>query len=409
MVSHARPMSGFSRWLPTASMMLVTVLSYVDRNTLALLAPSILADTKLSAAQYGWVVSAYSFAFMVSNPLWGRALDRIGLRLGMTAAVALWTLASASHALAFSFLGFVLARAALGLGEGAAAPGGLRTVTQTLPTSSRSRGIALSYSGGSAGAIITPLLMAPVAALWGWRGAFVFTGLLGAAWIAGWLVLSGREDIRRPLSTSTESAGDRPRFSDRRLIGFLLAYALGALPLGFTVYSSALYMSRALGISQATLGMWLWVPPLGSELGIFFWGALADRMSRGSDRIAAIKRLLPLAVVLSLPLALLPLGNSFPVALGQFFFAMFVASAFQLLVISYGVEVFSRAHAGYVAGLGSGAYGAGLAIAMPLIGSLFDLKQYAAAFAFAAACPMLGYAAFMLLTKPIQPTHARAF
>jgi ACS family hexuronate transporter-like MFS transporter len=327
----------------------------------------------------------------------------------MLVAVGFWTLASAAHALVFGFVGLFIARALLGLGEGAAAPGGLRTVTQTLPEGSRSRGIALSYSGGSAGAIITPLLMAPVAAQWGWRGAFVFTGGLGAAWIIGWLMLSRRDDIRRLAVESNESTADRPRLTDRRVIGFLLGYSLGALPLGFTVYSSALYMSRALGIPQATLGMWLWIPPLGSELGIFFWGALADRLGGKSNRIAVVRRLLPVAVVLGLPLALLPFGTSFPLALAQFFLAMFVASAFQLLIISYGAELFSRSHAGYIAGLASGAYGAGLAVSMPLFGRLFDLKAYDVAFATAALCPVLGYLGFTLLTRAPQPTQTRAF
>ena len=79
-------------------MMLVSVISYVDRNTLALLAPTILRDLHLSAEQYGMVISAFSIAYMLGNPVWGRALDRIGLRRGMTTAVSLWTVASALHA-----------------------------------------------------------------------------------------------------------------------------------------------------------------------------------------------------------------------------------------------------------------------------------------------------------------------
>ena len=75
---------------------------------------------------------------------------------------------------------------------------------------------------------------------------------------------------------------------------------------------------------------------------------------------------------------------------------MFVASAFQLLAISYGTEVFSRAHAGLIGGIGSGAYGAALAVLMPLFGKLFDAHNYALAFALAACCPVLGYGCFRL-------------
>ena len=383
-------------------MMLVSVISYVDRNTLALLAPTVLAATGLSMSDYGWVVSAYSIAFMIGNPLWGRLLDRIGLRAGMTWAVLLWSMASVGHAFAGAFWSFALLRAVLGLGEGAAAPGGLRTVTHTLPAAARSRGIALAYSGGSAGAIITPLLMAPIAAVWGYQGAFVATGVLGGAWIAWWLVLSAQHPelgAHGAAQTAEAAPDDRPSLRDRRLLGMLAGYALGALPLGFTVYSAALYLSRVLGQSQLAIGAVLWVPPLGSELGIFFWGFVADRLALRATRLAVIDRLLPLAVVLSLPLALLPQLGSVALALGGFFFAMFVASAFQLLLISYGAEVFPKQHAGYIGGLASGAYGAALAVMMPLFGKLFDAAHYDIAFALAAACPVLGYLAFRLAAR----------
>jgi hypothetical protein len=121
------------RWAPTLTMMLVSLISYIDRNTLALLAPTILRETHLTAEQYGWIISAFSIAYMLGNPLWGRVLDAVGVRRGMLSAVSLWTAASASHALASGFWSFAAARTVLGFGEGATFPGGLRTAMQTLP------------------------------------------------------------------------------------------------------------------------------------------------------------------------------------------------------------------------------------------------------------------------------------
>ena len=66
-------------WIPALSMMLVSLISYVDRNTLALLAPTILKETGLTGEQYGWIISAFSVTYMIGNPVWGRWLDRIGL------------------------------------------------------------------------------------------------------------------------------------------------------------------------------------------------------------------------------------------------------------------------------------------------------------------------------------------
>ena len=386
-------------------MMLVSVLSYVDRNTLALLAPVILKEKHMSVAAYGWVVSAYSILFMIGNPVWGKILDRIGLRRGMSAAVSLWTVASASHAWAGGFGGFAAARAALGFGEGAASPGGLRTVVQTLPGSSRSRGMALTFSGGSAGAILTPLLMTPVAEAWGWRAAFWFTGLLGSLWVLGWLFLSRRADVRKIEPPQARAADPgKPRLNDRRFWAYLLVYALGALPLGFVVYSAAIYLNRALGISQRSIGAVLWLPPLGSEIGVFFWGWLADRLARSRDsndgraRLDVVRKLLPAAMLLSLPLAATGWTRSFPVVMAHLFLAMFVAAAFQILPLIYGTEIFSRAYAGYLGGVASGSYGAGLAVLMPLFGRLFDLHRYNLAFGLAAVCPVLGYAGWRFLT-----------
>src|SRR5688572_28606931 len=220
-------------WFPTLSMWLVSLISYIDRNTLALLAPVILKETGMSAEQYGYVISAFSIAYMIGNPLWGILLDRFGLRTGMLSAVSFWTLASTAHAFAGGFWSFAVARAMLGFGEGATFPGGLRTAVQTLPERMRSRGIAVAYSGGSLGAIITPLLVTPIAVWHGWRGAFWFTGIVGACWLVLWAVLS-----RRLPSHAADLQAEKItiQLTDRRLWAFMSAYALGALPIGFVIY-----------------------------------------------------------------------------------------------------------------------------------------------------------------------------
>ncbi len=91
-------------------MLLVSLLSYIDRNALAILAPTILHETHLSGEQYGIIIAFFSWAYMLGNPLWGHLLDRMGVRRGMTIAVGIWTLASTAHAWATGFWSFALAR-----------------------------------------------------------------------------------------------------------------------------------------------------------------------------------------------------------------------------------------------------------------------------------------------------------
>src|SRR6266850_1013126 len=216
--------ASLARWVPTTSMLLVSLISYIDRNTLALLAPTIMRETHLSAEQYGFIVAAFSVAYMVSNPLWGALIDRLGLRLGMTAAVAFWTLASMSHAFAGGFWSFAIARTALGLGEGATFPGGLRTVMQTLRPTEQARGIAVSYSGGSLGAIVTPIIVTPIFLKWGWRPAFLFTGAIGLAWLALWSFVSRRSDLRDFKPQRADRLPAAPGLTDPRVWSFILAY-----------------------------------------------------------------------------------------------------------------------------------------------------------------------------------------
>jgi ACS family hexuronate transporter-like MFS transporter len=131
---------------------------------------TIVADTARHQTYHA--ASFFFLAYTLGNPVWGSAIDFMGLRFGMLLAVAVWTGASMSHAMMSSFLGFAVARAVLGLGEGATFPGGLRTAVETLPAHLRARGIALSFSGGTIGAVMMPLLLGPLAIKYGWRAAF---------------------------------------------------------------------------------------------------------------------------------------------------------------------------------------------------------------------------------------------
>ena len=392
--------STLNRWFPAATMLLVSLISYIDRNTLALLAPTILKETHLTAEQYGYVISAFSVVYMAANPVWGKWLDRVGLRAGMLLAVGLWTAASVSHAFAVGFASLALARAALGFGEGATFPGGLRTVVQTLPASQRSRGVAVAFSGGSLGAVVTPLIVTPIALAWGWRAGFFFTGLVGFLWMILWLVVSRRPDIRRLPDTSVPAGDTSPvRLRDPRVWAAMLAYAFGALPLAFVIYGAALYLSRELGKSQGQIGAVLWLPPLGWEAGYFFWGWLADRTARATrPRVPALGRLMRAAALLGLPLAATPWLASFPLAMLMMFFAMFVAAAFIIVPVAYATHVFSSAHAGLIAGLCAGAWSAAVAVAMPIFGRLFDRGRFDAGFLLAAIVPLAGYALWCWLS-----------
>jgi ACS family hexuronate transporter-like MFS transporter len=249
----------------------------------------------------------------------------------------------------------------------------------------------VAYSGGSLGAVLAPLIVTPVFHWWGWRAAFWFTGAIGAAWLLLWAVVSRRPDIRKPPKETLRSTPG-PTAADPALWAYLCAYALGALPLGFVLYSAAIYLARALGCSQELIGKVLWIPPLGWEAGYFCWGWLADRgrISLGSLMLAA--------GVLALPFAAIPHLESIAAVLGLLFLGMFAGSGFIVLPVTYANRTYGPGHAGMIAGSGAGAWSAAVAVVMPWFGRLFDRRDYALAFSVAAILPLAATAAWSALS-----------
>ena len=368
-------------------MMLCSLLSYLDRQILAILSPSILAETHMNVETYTNIVLAFSVAYMIGNPFWGAVIDRIGLRVGMSAAVGIWTVASASHAVMSGFAGFAAARAVLGFGEGATFPGGLRTAMDSLPPEKQSRGIALAYSGGSLGAILTPLLVVPLAAAWGWRAAFWLTALTGLVWILVW-----RMTVHVPLIRSTQFA--LPNVFERRFWIVASSYALGGFPLAPILYLAPIYLTRAHSLTQTQLGYGLWIPPLGWEVGYFVWGWFTDRFAPESRRPVWLFVLLAL---LGLPVIGVTAISSTIGVLAVMFWSMFVSAGYVVVSLRSGALWYSREQTGVVAGIGAGSWSA-VTFLLPLMGRLFDLQRYSEAFLIVGLVPAAGTLIWWILT-----------
>jgi ACS family hexuronate transporter-like MFS transporter len=381
-------------WVSSVAMMLCSWLSYVDRQILAVLSPMILRDTGLSAQSYAEVVSAFSIAYMVANPLWGSILDFIGMRRGMLAAVALWTVASTSHAWMAGFAGFALARAVLGLGEGATFPGGLRAAMDSLPPDRQSRGIAISYSGGSLGALLAPLVVVPVALRFGWRAAFLISGGLGVLWLILWSGVARPPYLPRPEREAEKLAWPNP--FERRFWALVTSYALGAIAIGPVLYLSPLYLNRVVGFSEADLGKILWIPPFGWEVGYFFWGWAADRFAADQERPVGLFVLL---AVCAIPIAAIPHVASGAGVLLLFFWSMFITGGFQMVALRTGARAYPKERTALVGGTASGAWSGVAAVILPLLGRWFDQQRYASIFWLVALLPLVGTAMWLVLSR----------
>jgi ACS family hexuronate transporter-like MFS transporter len=381
-------------WVPCLGMALCSWLAFVDRQVLAVLSPTILRETGMSAQDFGNVVFFFFIAYTIGNPIWGSLLDFVGLRIGMLVAVAIWTMASVSHAWMSGVVGFALARAVLGLGEGATFPGGLKTAVQSLPSDLRGRGIATSFSGGTLGAILTPLIMVPIGLRFGWRAAFLVTGAFGALWIVLWWAIARPPYLPRVERRPSKVAWANPL--ERRFWALVFSYALTAIAPGPIQALIPLYLSRGLGVSQAELGRIFWIPMLAWGIGYFFWGWAADRYAADKPRPVGMFLLL---TVFALAFGFTTWTSSVTIAILLISWAAFIGGGFQMVALKVGSYAFPREQAAMMSGIASGSWSLVNAILSPVIGRLFDQQRYEEAFWLVAVCPAAGIAAWLVLSR----------
>jgi ACS family hexuronate transporter-like MFS transporter len=191
-----RPVS--YRWTICALLFVATTINYVDRQVLGILAPTLQRELHWTEADYGDIVSWFSFAYAFGFLIAGRVMDWIGVRRGLAAAVVGWSAAAMGHALATTAAGFSFARAMLGVSESAIFPGSIKAVAEWFPQKERALATGIFNAGTNTGAILTPLIVPWIALRWGWQWAFIVTGALGLLWLLLWI----------PLNRNPETGGD---------------------------------------------------------------------------------------------------------------------------------------------------------------------------------------------------------
>jgi MFS transporter, ACS family, aldohexuronate transporter len=176
-----------AKWLVLGMAFLATVINYLDRQTLSVMAPLLLAKFHISAEIYSDIIFAFMLAYTVMNGVSGRLLDRLGSKVGYALTIAWWSGAEVLHAFSAGALSLGVFRFLLGLGEAGNYPAGVKLIAEWFPAEERSFASGIFNSGAAVGAILAPPLLAWIVLSTGWRVAFVVIGLLGFVWLAVWM------------------------------------------------------------------------------------------------------------------------------------------------------------------------------------------------------------------------------
>src|ERR1043166_629821 len=184
--------SGFKlrglRWWIVGLIFLATLINYIDRLTISVLAPVITHDLRLTNTQFGGILSWFLLAYTISQGLSGKLYDRVGTKIGFVCSIMLWSIAAMAHAFTRGLASLSVFRFVLGLGEAGNWPGAAKTVAEWFPIRERAFGMAIFNSGAALGSVIAPPLIVWLSLYYGWRTTFIATGSLGFVWLIFWVL-----------------------------------------------------------------------------------------------------------------------------------------------------------------------------------------------------------------------------
>jgi ACS family hexuronate transporter-like MFS transporter len=374
------------RWWILAVFVLSSAINYLDRQSLATLAPLLRAQFHLSREEYGWILGAFSLTYAASAPFAGMLIDRIGLTRAISLAVGFWSCAGIATGFTTGLGGLVGCRAALGVAEAAGIPSAGKAIHTYLRPPERALGNAINQAGVSLGAILAPPLATWIALRSGWRMAFVGTGILGLVWIPVWR-WAARHSAPGPHSLPFR--GDTAILRDRRLWAFVAANALSMVGYSLWTNWTTQYLVDQHHLTLRQAAWYAWIPPLLAMAGGFAGGWLSLRlMNRGVAAPAARFRVCFAAALLSLATAAIPHAPTAAWASAGISLSVFAVSAFSVNTYTLPLDTFGGARAAFAVSMLVASYGAIQLVISPAFGAIIDRHGYAPVTAIAALTPL---------------------
>ena len=418
-------MKGRYRWWIGGLLFLSTVINYLDRQTLSVLAPSLKTEFHWSNQDFALVVISFRVAYAVMQTVSGRWLDRLGTRNGLTLAVAFYSVAAMLTSFANGLLSFCGFRFLLGAGEAANWPAATKAVSEWFPRRERGWAVALFDSGSSIGAAVAPaLVLMLVGHFGGWRWVFVLVGTLGFFWLVLWrhsyhppethprvspeersMILADRENERATEAAAAASEVKAPFASVGTLLS--LPQTWGAIasraltdPVWFMIadWFAVYLVSKGFDLEQTAAGFW--VPFLASDLGNFFGGGVSSALIKRGWSVGRARKIVIVAGGFGV-LALVPaaFASSFPLLLACFAVATFSYAAMSTMAISLPADLFHTRAVGSVAGMSGTGAGLGTIASTYLIGVIADRFSFTPILLVSSVVPLLAAVVVLLLVR----------
>ncbi|MEH3102318.1 MAG: MFS transporter [Sphingomonas phyllosphaerae] len=405
------------RWTIIGLFVGAMVINYLARSILGVAAPAIMTEQGISSEQYSWITGAFQFGIMF-QPVAGYLLDLIGLKVGFTLFVAIWSLITMGHGLATGWLGFAGLRGALGLVEGSAQPAGMKVVAEWFPA--RERGLAggIYQIGASFGAVFAPMLVAWAVFHHSWRAAFFVAGGLGLAWVVLWLAWYAPPQRHRAITADEQRlivAGQEPALARhrrrpplrellrRRNLWTIAATRFLADPVwGMLSLWMPLYLVQARHFDLTQIAMFAWLPFLAADLGCLFGPAVVAWLQRrGVDLIDARRGAFTLGALLMTGMMFVGTASSPLAAVALLSLGGFAHQTLSVTVITMASDLFPQDQVATATGVSGTAANLGVLIFTLVLGSMVDSVGYQPFFVILGLLDLVGAALlWTLIRKP---------
>jgi ACS family hexuronate transporter-like MFS transporter len=309
-----------TRWLILVLLFIAAVLNYIDRNVLAILAPTIQKDIGIDDTQYASIMNAFLATYTIAYFFSGRIVDKLGSRLSMTLFIGWWSLSNALTALARGPLSMGFYRSLLGLGEAGGWTASPKAIQEWFPVSERGMGAGIYAMGGTVGAMVAPLIVIPIAQRYSWHWAFVVTGAIGFIWLIPWLVFNRNATYAEPVAAKAETNESEWELwstvlKQPAVWSFMLARLLTDSVWYFYLFWMPKYLHDDRGLSQEQLKI-MWVVFLMADIGFVLGGFLSGKLIERGTAAPAARLWIMLAAAALVPLSpLVALAPSWQLAI----------------------------------------------------------------------------------------------
>jgi MFS transporter, ACS family, hexuronate transporter len=417
----------FLRWWIGGLLFASTVINYMDRQTLSILAPYLKIDYHWSNTDYAYIVIAFRVAYSIGMSVFGRLMDRIGTRRGLTLTVIWYSLISLLTPLANGFRSFMFFRFWLGAGESANWPAATKAVSEWFPKQERGLATALFDSGSSIGGAIAPSLILGVYSRFGWRPAFMVPGLLGFIWLIFWRRLY-HPPQSHPLISKAESemlAADKnavtfeSNLESRWLDLLRLPQTWGTIvargftdPVWFFVTDWFPIYLVAKGIDLKSGLIAVWVPFIAADLGNFFGGIVSGYLIKRGWSLGWARKALVIfgGIGVTLLIPTIFTTNLYLIT-ALFALATFSYASFSTIANVLPSDLYDSGSVATVSGMGGTASGLGTIGAFLLVGHFSDARQSMTTHVFdpimvaAGLIPFVGMILVLLLVRNTSATE----